>query len=203
VRVPLVPEMTACTAPNTQHVAPLAFGSCTPAQPQSSLLTTSSSGRGSGFARLDAVTGDPGTAADEADLGITASMSDVLTSAGADYAGQVLLTTDMRLTDRLNGGTGDVPGTAKDFSFSLPVDCVSTPSSAAGSTCSVSTTAETLVPGFATEGARTVMSAFSIAVRDLGPDGSLAPSVSPGLDCPPICGSGDEQVFLRQGVFAP
>ena len=66
-----------------------------------------------------------------------------------------------------------------------------------------STTAETLVPGFATEGARAVMSAFSIAVKDLGPDGSLAPSVSPGLDCPPICGSGDETKYLEPGDMYP
>ena len=185
-------------------MAPLAFASCTPVRPQSSLLTTSSTGRGTGFARLDAQPGDPDTTADEADLRIAASMSDVLTHAGGDYSGRVLLTTDLRLTDRLNGGTGDVPGTTKDFSFSLPVDCVPTPNGAIGSTCSISTSAETLVPGFAREGGRAVMSAFSIAVTDLGPDGSLAPaSDSLGLGCPPTCGSGDEQVFLRQGVFTP
>jgi hypothetical protein len=34
-------------------------------------------------------------------------------------------------------------------------------------------------------------------VLDAGPDGSITES------CPYSCGSGDEKVFLRQGLFAP
>jgi len=45
-----------------------------------------------------------------------------------------------------------------------------------------------------------VLAAFSINVADAGRDGIITPASGA---CPPTCGSGDEQVFLRQGVFAP
>ena len=49
-----------------------------------------------------------------------------------------------------------------------------------------------------------MISTFSMQMLDVGPDGVIAPSSDPfGLGCPPTCGSGDEKVFLRQGVFTP
>jgi hypothetical protein len=45
---------------------------------------------------------------------------------------------------------------------------------------------------------------LSVNVTDEGPDQSIEPSSDPiGLGCPPTCGSGDEKVFMRQGVFIP
>ena len=41
LRVPLVPAYSACTNPNTTHVVPLAYQSCTPPVLESPLLTTS------------------------------------------------------------------------------------------------------------------------------------------------------------------
>jgi uncharacterized protein len=201
LRVPLVPAFASCTSPNSQHVPPLSAASCTPAALESSLLTTSSTGKGSGFLRLDAVVGDPGTPADEADLGIIASTSDVLNAGdGSDYSGQVILRTKIRITDRANGASGATAGTVQDSDFSLPMDCVPTASAAIGATCSISTTADTLVPGFAREGARTVLGGFSAEVMDVGADGSVTPAEGA---CPPACGSGDEYAFLRQGLFLP
>ena len=61
-----------------------------------------------------------------------------------------------------------------------------------------------LVPGSVKEGTRAVVSTFSVSVEDAGPDGVIDPSPDPlGLGCPPTCGSGDEAVYLRQGIFAP
>ena len=58
----------------------------------------------------------------------------------------------------------------------------------------------TLVPNLAREGKRAVISALSIKLLDAGPDGVITP---PSGSCPYTCGSGDEAVFLRQGLFTP
>jgi hypothetical protein len=202
LRVPLVPAYAECTSAsqNSNHVAPLALDSCSPAGRESSLLTTSNIGTGSGLARLEVVVGSPGTEADEADLRIDAAATDVRTeSDGSDYAGKAILTTLLRITDRANGFFATEAATVRDAELSIPVDCVATPASPAGGTCSVDTTADTLLPGFAREGKRTVISAFSVKLEDAGADGSVGSPAS----CPPTCGTGDEGTFLRQGVFTP
>ena len=201
LRVPLVPEFRECTSPDTTHVAPLDAGSCSSPTLDSDLLTTSTQGRGGAFTRLDVRPGNPGTPEDEADVSIAASATDVRdASSGTDYTGQLLLRSPMRITDLANGPSGTDGATAQDFDFSLPVDCVATGSTDVGSTCNVNSTFDTLIPGFAKEGKRAVIPTFSSVLTDAGPDGTVIPS---GGACPPICGSGDEQVFLRQGVFAP
>jgi glucose/arabinose dehydrogenase len=200
LRVPLVPAFSRCLAPNATHAAPLAFPSCSPPAQESALLTTSTTGTGTGFARLAAVPGDPATGVDEADIGISAAATDVKRrSDGSEYAGKALLETRVRLTDRSNGNAGTESATAQDASLAFPVDCVATASTATGGACNLSTTVDTLVPGLAKEGKRTVVAAFTVQLKDLGADGSLGPPAG----CPPICGSGDEVVFLRQGVFTP
>ena len=200
LRVPLVPAFAACTSPNSSHVAPLAQPSCTPPAQQSPLLTTSSTGKGLGFARLDVLPGNATTAADEADLRVGASATDVRRSSnGTDYVGKTILTTTIRITDRGNGFFLNEAGTVQDLAFGIPVDCVATPDPAIGSSCSLNTTADTLVPGFAREGKRATVSTFSMQLNDAGPDAAVG---SPTV-CPPTCGTGDEQAFLLQGVFTP
>jgi Tol biopolymer transport system component len=208
LQVPLVPEFAQCTsaAQNANHVAPLALDSCSPPALASSVLTTSTIGRGTGLVRLDVQPGNTGTPEDEADVAVSASVGDVrcgtqatpgCAAADADYTGRLLLSTTIRLTDRANG-FGGVSATSEDTSFEAPLDCVATPASPSGSTCSVQTSADSMLPGLAVEGKRAVFSTFSFLVEDAGPNGS-------GYEagCPPACGDGDEAVFLRQGVFAP
>ncbi len=205
LRVPFVPEYQQCTQPNSTHVGPLDGGSCSPPAQSSTLLTTSTIGRGSGYALLRVQNGDPGTPADEADVTIQAVLSDVRSAAGGgDYTGKVILTTPVRMTDMRNGSNGDDPGTVSDFELSAPIDCVATAAPETGSNCNIATTLDTLVPGFVKEGARAILSTFSLSVEDAGADGVIDPSPDPvGLGCPPTCGSGDEKVYLRQGIFAP
>ncbi len=201
LRVPLVPAFAQCTNPNSSHFPPLANGSCSPPELESAQLTTSSTGRGSGFGRWEVIRGDPGTPADEADLAISATAIDVRRAAdGVDYTGEVILTSNLRITDRANGSSALLPATVSDLGLSAPFNCVATPASSLGSSCSITTTADTLVPGLAQEGKRAVTSAFGLVLEDAGPDGSVT---SPSGDCPPTCGSGDEKPFLRQGVFTP
>jgi hypothetical protein len=201
LRVALVPAYQECTSPNSTHVTPLGSPSCTPPAQESALLTLSAVGRGTGSATLTALPGNVGTPADEADLAIAASATDVLNkSNGSDYSGTVLLTTRMRITDRSSGYSSEEGGTVQDMQFSLPVGCAATPSDPAGGTCSVSTSADTLVPGMVKETKRTIISAFQLNVLDVGADGTITP---PSGACPPTCGSGDEKAYLTQGVFTP
>ena len=197
LRVPLVPVFTPCTAPNSSHAAPLAEPSCEPPTPESSLLTTSATGRGQGSLRMDVQVGNPLTPADEADVAISVAATDVRNASGAiDYTGQVIFTTALQITDRANG-FGGVSGTTGLFGFSAPVGCTPSPDPQTGSSCTLNTTADSLVAGTAKEGKRAVVSTRLIRLLDLGPDGQLSPN------CPPTCGTGDEKPFLGAGVFAP
>ncbi len=205
-RVPLVPEFASCDSPNSFHAPPLDEGSCTPPQLESQLLTTSTSGRGTAFARFDVLRGDPATPANEADVSISASVTDVRQNIVEllDYEGKLVLRTDLRITDSANGADEIMPATVGDLGFSAPFDCLATPAPNRGATCDMSTTLNAIVPGFVQEGKRAVVSTYSILALDPGPDGVLTPASDPlGYGCPPTCGSGDERVFLRQGVFTP
>ena len=123
----MVPAYKQCTSPNSSHVGPLNNPSCTPPAQESSLLTTSTVGRGLASAYLYAILGDTGTMADEADFSISASATDVLNKVGGtEYTGKVILTTQMRVTDRSNGYSSDEGGTVQDVQFSVPFDCVHT-----------------------------------------------------------------------------
>jgi hypothetical protein len=205
LNVPLVPEFEQCTSPDQQHAFPLGEPSCSSPSLESSQLTMDRLGRGQGSARLDVLPGNPSTLPDEADVKVMAAASDVRKqSDGSDYTGQVVLTTAIRMTDFANGSTASDPATVQDAELSVPITCAATPDPAIGSSCTVNTTVDTLVPGFAREGDRTIISTFSLALEDAGADGSVTPSPDPlGLGCPPTCGSGDESVFLRQGIFTP
>jgi hypothetical protein len=209
VRISLVPAFANCTVPNSTHVAPLAQPSCAPPVQESSQLTTSSNGGQSAVARLDVQVGNPATPANEADVRISANVTDVrcasasvpgCTTAGGDYGGKTLFSSVLRITDRRTG-PGGVSGTIGDFRFDVPVDCVPTPADPlSGSACNVDTTANSLLPGFALEGQRAVISTYTFRLLDQGPDGTITP---PSGSCPPSCRSGDESSYLTQGVFAP
>ena len=175
-------------------------GSCTPPVQTSDLLTTSKVGRGKGFVRLDTVVGNPGTTADEADVGIRSEISDVRNASDqSDYAGNVILRLRSRVTDRAGGGFGGLSVTSQDFRFDVPISCTPSAPAPNGSDCSVSTTADSLWPGFIKEGKRMVMSTWEISVLDAGADGDIGGPP----DCPRFCGTGDEQRFLEQGTFTP
>ncbi len=77
------------------------------------------------------------------------------------------------------------------ISFEFNVPCATTPSDATiGSTCAVSTTANTLVPGQVLERQRAIWQLGTVEVDDGGTDGN--PSTT-----------GDNTLFATQGVFIP
>jgi hypothetical protein len=75
--------------------------------------------------------------------------------------------------------------------------CAATPDPDVGSTCTLATTMESIVPGAVAEGSRGVWQAGEVQVYDPGPNGTGY------ANCPPTCGNGDEALFMRQGVFVP
>ena len=189
MRVSLVPAFDACTAPNRAHGPPLAFGSCNPPAPASAQLTVGAAPANmSGSVRYAAIVGDPSTPADEADLELRVEISDVRVSGSlADYAGEVEARASTRMTDRT--GSGGDPATATDVRFPLTTPCTPTADTTVGSSCSLTTTLDTLIPGAVVERQRTVLQLGQVQVVDGGSDGDTATEPN--------------TVFLRQGIFVP
>jgi hypothetical protein len=196
VSASLVPTFRPCgtgTNPtNGQHSPPLGTQSCLPPTPGSNVARVGSSSTGT--ASFTVVPGDTDpTNGDQADVTLTASLSDVTTTAGADYvpnaSGPDLTEiTRLRLTDKANnfGGTS---GTATEYDFRVPLDCAATSDLSLGSTCSTSTSADSLLPGFVTEQRQMVVQSFRVRVDDAGANGTT--------------GDSDDRIFATQGVYIP
>jgi hypothetical protein len=193
-RVSLVPAFTQCTSSNRTHGTPLNSPSCAPPAQASAFLTVGSpdangaAANAVGSAQFNVITGNSATTADEADVRVTASVTDVRNKSGlTDYTGQLKLTTDMRITDRDNGPTE--LGTAQDLPLSFTVPCVATTLTTIGSTCSVTTTADALGAGTVKESMRSNWELGKVNVFDGGADG--------------VASTNPNTLFLTQGYFVP
>jgi hypothetical protein len=194
--VPLVIAYQDCTSANTVHGAPLSYPSCKPPLQTSDWLTVGTPDangvgvKSVGEVLVKAVVGDTSTVADEADAKLTLSITDVRNKSGlGDYAGELDVRLDLRVTDRLNGASPVDPGTIADFPFDYTGVCTATADTTIGSTCSANTTADALVPGVVTEGKRTIWQVGTVQVFDGGSDGDA--------------GTAPNTLFERQGVFVP
>ena len=212
-KVSLVPTFHGCFVSNEQHGPPLSFPSCAPPLQQSTTLTVGTpdangfAANSEASAKLTTVAGNPGTTADEADVALTVAATDVRCraanaacpgGAGSDYAGSLLLAASLRITDKLNGSSAGESATAGPQTLlRAPLSCAATADPATGGDCTLSTTADVLVPGMVTEAKRTVWELGQVEVYDSGPNGTGYAS------CPPTCGDGDDTPFLRQGLFVP
>jgi hypothetical protein len=195
-RASLVPAYQPCAAPNRAHGAPLAFGSCSPPTQASGFLTVGSpdangkAANSSGFVRMLAIAGNASTLVDEADAKIDLSITDVRRKSDlADYTGELQLVPTWRITDRRNGSVPIDPGTVSDLTFPVTVPCVATPDLNVGSTCSISTTADGVLPGTITEVQRTIIQLSQVKVFDGGADG--------------LALTAGNTLFATQGVFVP
>jgi hypothetical protein len=118
-QVSLVPAYQACTAPNRQHGPPLAGASCNPPAPESPTVTvgTGSTAR----AKLAVLSGDPATLADDADVRVSVSATDVVDAGtAADHTGAVTARVGLRITDRGSGALpvgGSEQATVSDLSL--------------------------------------------------------------------------------------
>jgi hypothetical protein len=204
LRFPLVPAYEACSAPNTTHVAPYAYPSCSPPTRFSPLLTMGTAGAGTGSVRIDVLCTDgqvpactPNDGNDTEDDRLIISTSDVRCAPGAvapgcafngsDYTNPLIARFRLRVTDHANAtsgaattcptGSGANPcltATVQDFNFNAPVSCADN-GGANGAVCTLSTTFDALEPGTVRELQRQVMDLLSFDLLDAGPDGSIAP----------------------------
>jgi hypothetical protein len=224
VRAPLVPAYAPCAAPNSTHVSPLALPACDPPARTSDILTTGSSGQGSGFVKMKVFCLPPettppctfGDGQQEEDVSIDTQVTDVrcqkpapgCSGGGADYIGSIITQIMLRLSDHdgagvacanPNGAPPCVNVTTRDSAFGVlaaPGACVPTAGSS-GAKCAFSTTMNTVLVGTVKEHEQVVTSALAVTVTDLGEDGDAGPN------CPASCGNGDETTFLDTGVFLP
>jgi hypothetical protein len=213
-RASLVTAFRRCHAPNRTHGPPLAEESCNPPLQYSDHVTVGSpdtngaAANSAGTVRFDALVGNPFTAADEADVAMTLTVTDVRctgtittacgdanAAAGPDYTGELVAAAFLRITDEHNGpfpdlASGRGPATMQDTSVSFAAACEPTPSTSIGSTCAVTTTGDALVPGLVREKDRALWQLGEILVFDGGPDGDSTTAT-------------DTDIFLVQGVFVP
>ncbi len=190
-RVALVPAYNACPtgSANRTHGPPLEHASCNPPVQSSGFVTIGSPDANSapvqslGSLRYGVATGD---------VTIGASITDVRNKTGlADYAGELQARVTLRITDKLNGGSLTESGTLGDRTFEFTLPCSPTGGTAnVGSTCSVQTGANAVVPGIVGSGKRAIWQMSQAEVLDGGPDGDV--------DTPT-----GNTVFARQGIFVP
>ena len=192
-RFSLVPSYRQCVSPNRTHGSPLASGSCDPPTGASSFLTVgwnANQTESIGFVSYKVVAGNPSTPANEADVSLTLSLTDVRWKSNlADYGGQLQLRGSVRTTDRLNGSGQNESGTVLDTEFPVTVQCTATASASVGGSCSLSTTFNAIVPGSVIEGKRAIWQLGQVQVYDGGQSGTA--------------GASDATLFETQGVFVP
>lgn len=179
---------------NRNHGPPLAQPSCSPPVQESNHLTVGSpdaNGAGAnsvGSVTLRALVGNPG-GADDADVQLVSSITDVRNKSGLlDYTGELQVRLPLRITDRHNGPATNETGTG-DAAFNFTVPCTATGSGSVGSTCSITTTADAVMPGVVLETRRSIWQVDRIQVFDGGPDG--------------VASTAPNTLFATQAVFAP
>jgi hypothetical protein len=203
--VSLVPAFERCSDPNREHGPPLAFGSCAPPAERAGFMTFGSapaatSPRSVGHVRLGVTPGDPDSV-NRADLKISASLSDVRRGFDlADGPGSLELVLPIRITDLSSGPFGsDHQATVTDLDnymtnpLRVLLPCAETADPTVGSTCSVATTVNALLPWQpqpVLERRRAIWQLDQLAVWDGGEDGYIE-------------SRDDNTVLAVQGVFVP
>src|SRR5262245_61032413 len=124
---------------DSTHGAPLAFPSCLGPEQVSGEVTigtpdaNSNPAKSTGYVIYTVIPGDMSTPADEADVRIDFSISDLHMQDGlADYAGTLELSLESRITDQANGLLGDETGTMEDFFYVAVIPCGTTADAAIG-----------------------------------------------------------------------
>jgi len=199
ISVKFVPTFQACTSSNSTHGAPLVAPSCNPPRPTSQHLTVGApEGNGlpanfTGDLNLKTVGESPinPSNGDQADVTIKATLTDVRRAASpyGDYTGELQGRLVLRVTDRSNGTALDQSATGTDVLFPYTIPCQATADPNIGSTCSVSTSVDGVMPGFVKEGKRSIWALRSAHVLDGGSDG--------------VASTTPNTLFATQGFFTP
>jgi plastocyanin len=199
VKASLTPSYRQCQAAsqNRTHGPPLAHPSCNPPVKASDFLTVGTpdanmaGANSTGSAKFTLVPGDPAPG-DQADFGVSVLITDVRHNGGTDYAGELQLRVPWNITSRNNtvspGGPYDQPATG-DTIFTAAIPCATTDSMTVGSTCSLTTTADALMPGAVPEDKRSIFAFGKVELLDGGADG--------------VASTAGNTVFASQGLFVP
>lgn len=187
LRASLAPAYKPCTAPNRTHGSPLAFGSCNPPTQVSNFLTV-----GSPDANL-APANSTGSVLIQTlgsgDVRFISSLTDVRKKSDlTDYTGELQAQLPLRITDKMNGPSVTEPATG-DTALSFAIPCTATAAGNIGSSCSITTTANSIAPGAAVTGSRAIWEVQAVKVFDGGPDG--------------VASTPDNTLFADQAVFVP
>ena len=196
-RSSLVIAYRPCTAPDRVHGPPLELDSCSGPVPASGHLTIGSpdtNGQTANFIgrlRYGVRPGDTSSSTDESDVTLNVTVSDVREALDlSDYAGELELVVGTRITDMLNGATEPEAGTLEDQALRAAVPCAVTADVLVGSTCNLSTTLDSLVPGIAVERSRAIWELAQATLNDGGPDADAGTTAG-------------NDPFAVQGVFVP
>jgi hypothetical protein len=209
----LVPTFNECTGTgNRTHGPPLVFPSCNPPVQKSANLTigtfdaNGANSNGKASLRIAVKVGVPGPPEDS-DVKLTATSTDIRCKAGnaacgaanaadgADYTGEVQGNAQIRITDHWNAvapGGGPDAATVQDIPFPVTATCAATAGNTAiGSTCSINTTANAVLPGVPVkDGKRANVEIEQVQITDGGPDGVMGTPAGNTL-------------FAVQGIFIP
>ena len=180
---------------NRTHGPALENASCNPPVQESDWLTVGTpDANGPAANSIGALTmrvnvGSPG-GVDDADVQFVASITDVRNKTGlSDYSGELQARLPLRITDRLNGPAGTDPATG-DQTFTFTIPCTTTAATGVGSTCSITTSADAVVPGSVVEAKRSIWQLDKVQVLDGGSDGVVSTATGNTL-------------FASQAVFVP
>jgi DNA-binding beta-propeller fold protein YncE len=191
-----------CTGPNATHGAPLSHPSCTPPVQASGFLTVGTpDANGAGAGAIGSVlyrvqVNTPPTASDvlidvsttdvRCQLPVNTTCGSANAVAGPDYTGQLRATESLQITDEFSGPDS---ATGQHISFPVTVPCAATADTTIGSACTVSTSANTVVPGSVKTGSRAIWEMGPVQLFDAGTSGAA--------------GAADATLFEDQGVFVP
>jgi hypothetical protein len=203
LRASLLPSFKACGTPNRTHGAPLAFPSCNPPVQSSSYLTVGApDANGAGANSVGSILLRVKATSPE-DILINATITDVRCQAGTsasvctspnagdgpDYSGEIQGIATSRVSDHYNGPGLNEAATVIDAPVPVNGTCANTTSTTVGGTCSVATTANTVVPGLVKDTQRAVIEFSQLQINDGGADGMVS--------------TADNTLFEVQGIFTP
>ena len=186
LRASLAPAYKPCASANRTHGAPLSSGSCNPPVQVSDYLTVGTPDANTSAANS---IGDVTLKVGSGDVAIVGSITDVRKKSDlTDYTGELQLKLPLRITDRLSGPSANEPATG-DTTFAAPVPCAGTGDTTVGSTCSIDTSVNAVVPGAVVATVRSIWQLQGVQVFDGGADG--------------IASTADNTLFADQAVFVP
>lgn len=210
VRLPMVPAYEECVSPNRTHGPPLAHPSCNPPVQRSPVLTigtpdaNGAPALSTSYVRYKAR--GSATPPEDSDIELRVDLNDIRcrttnlacpAGSGSDFAGRVLVKATVRITDKVNGPSGNESATTEDLPVELPIDCVAT-TTTDGGRCSTTTTVDAFYPAALLDAKRAIWHLTDVVLEDPGANGTGF-----GVGCPTSCGDGDENVFMRPGTFVP